>query len=570
MIQHPYVFLDHPTNLTRISSKLAVKKKRSKVDSQKTYRNNTKSNIIEKKSARVNKTLLAINTCEKDDTILREGSKPKTPSSQFRKTKLTYGKASSRAVSALKSNRVEPGKQKKATKLHIKCTNLTYSDVNKVDYAKENNCNPGNVVPVNKLLEMLKGIVTGRGKNSDELKIPQSTKGNSKPILKEDQIHPNKLLKTEYNEFITKAVQEVNAELKSKRSKINVTCREMKKDCTCLSGAFAYSLDHLLIGKQIGKGAYASVRLAFNKRMDRKVALKIYDKSKLMEPQKQRNLKNEIGILEKLNHPHILKLYSAFDTKNHVVLEMEYIGGPSLHGLLKSKDKRRLDEPKAKKILIQILKGLKHCHSNNISHRDIKLENLLLDENENIKIIDFGFSTCMPLHKKIRIFCGTPSYMSPEIVLRKEYAGPPADIWALGVLLYALLCGTFPFKGSTDKELYRHISQGKFHFPEQLSSASRSLISKMLTVNPNKRPNVYEILNDPWLVTSDEIIELNLKKNPPVNVEVSNGILRKRLDLTLNFSTSKLPLGTIPHSAANRNIGNNAIQTKCKDRKSVV
>ena len=87
--------------------------------------------------------------------------------------------------------------------------------------------------------------------------------------------------------------------------------------------------------------------------------------------------------------------------------------------------------------------------------------------------------------------------MSPEIVLRKEYAGPPADIWALGVLLYALLCGTFPFKGSTDKELYRHISQGKFHFPEQLSSASRSLISKMLTVNPNKRPNVYGILNDP-------------------------------------------------------------------------
>ena len=172
-------------------------------------------------------------------------------------------------MSTLKSNRVEPGKQKKATKLNIKCTNLTYSDVNKADYAKENNCNPGNVVPVNKLLEMLKGIVTGRGKNSDELKIPQSTKGNSKPILKEDQIHPNKLLKTEYNEFITKAVQEVNAELKSKRSKINVTCREMKKDCTCLSGAFAYSLDHLLLGKQIGKGAYASVRLAFNKRMYR-------------------------------------------------------------------------------------------------------------------------------------------------------------------------------------------------------------------------------------------------------------------------------------------------------------
>ena len=85
-----------------------------------------------------------------------------------------------------------------------------------------------------------------------------------------------------------------------------------------------------------------------------------------------------------------------------------------------------------------------YCHSRCIAHRDIKLENLLMDEQGILKIIDFGFSTCIPNDKMVKMFCGTPSYMAPEIVLKKEYCGPPADVWALGVLLYALLCGYFP------------------------------------------------------------------------------------------------------------------------------
>jgi MAP/microtubule affinity-regulating kinase len=95
---------------------------------------------------------------------------------------------------------------------------------------------------------------------------------------------------------------------------------------------------------------------------------------------------------------------------------MEYVGGPSLHGYLKSKPNRRLEEFDAKRIFKQILEGIKYCHSRCITHRDIKLENLLLDDNNNVKIIDFGFSTCIPNEKKIKMFCGTPSYMAPEIV----------------------------------------------------------------------------------------------------------------------------------------------------------
>jgi MAP/microtubule affinity-regulating kinase len=144
---------------------------------------------------------------------------------------------------------------------------------------------------------------------------------------------------------------------------------------------------------------------------------------------------------------------------------MEYIGGGSLHGYLKSKSNRRLEEYDAKRIFKDILDGLKYCHSRCITHRDIKLENLLLDDNGVMKMIDFGFSTCVPNDKKIKIFCGTPSYMAPEIVRKTEYCGPPADIWALGVLLFTCLSGQFPYRGATDEELYDKICRADYNLP---------------------------------------------------------------------------------------------------------
>jgi serine/threonine protein kinase len=99
------------------------------------------------------------------------------------------------------------------------------------------------------------------------------------------------------------------------------------------------------------------------------------------------------------------------------------------------------------------------------------LENILLDGEKNVKVIDYGFSTCIPNDKKIKIFCGTPSYMAPEIVNKTEYCGPPADIWALGILLYAMLSGSFPFRGSTDKDLYRRITRGTFNMPDHITES---------------------------------------------------------------------------------------------------
>jgi MAP/microtubule affinity-regulating kinase len=121
----------------------------------------------------------------------------------------------------------------------------------------------------------------------------------------------------------------------------------------------------------------------------------------------------------------------------------------------------------------------------NIAHRDIKLENIILDEELNPKIIDFGFSTCIQADKKIKIFCGTPSYMAPEVVQRKEYRGEGADIWALGVMLFVCITGIFPFKGATDQELYKKINNSDYPKTELLFSRTVSdLIGKLLKINP--------------------------------------------------------------------------------------
>ena len=114
------------------------------------------------------------------------------------------------------------------------------------------------------------------------------------------------------------------------------------------------------------------------------------------------------------------------------------------------------------------------------------MENILLNESKNeVKLIDFGFSTCIPNDKKIKIFCGTPSYMAPEIVSKVEYAGPPADIWALGVLLFALLCGRFPFRGKDDKELYSRICRIELDIPEHVSLSAKNFLYKLFKKDPD-------------------------------------------------------------------------------------
>lgn len=285
-------------------------------------------------------------------------------------------------------------------------------------------------------------------------------------------------------------------------------------------------LENFILGCEIGKGAYAVVRSGKNVENNAKVAVKIYDKGKLNSDSKLKNVEREIRILGKMNHPNIVKLFKTIENKNSLNLVMEFVGGCSLLVYLKGKEDRKVCEGEARRIFRQILMALEYCHRMNITHRDIKLENILIDHNQNIKIIDFGFSTCFPNEKKFRLFCGTPSYMSPEIVQKQESHGPPSDIWAAGVVLYVLTTGTFPFKANHSSELYQKIQKGTYLIPSALSPDLLHLLTSMLSLDPQKRPTASDCLNAQWFkektMKKTQSISEKFKEVPQITVNLNN------------------------------------------------
>lgn len=174
-------------------------------------------------------------------------------------------------------------------------------------------------------------------------------------------------------------------------------------------------------------------------------------------------------------------------------LVMEFVGSDSLHSYLKSKPDRRLEESEAKRIFQQVISAVSYMHERNFVHRDIKLENILMDDKLNTKIIDFGFSIYIPPDKKLSIFCGTPQYMSPEIVAKKEYFGSPADVWATGILLFVMLVGSFPFRAADEKKLYQKILKSEFLVPAHVSSAAENLLRRLLHQSPTDRITAEEV-----------------------------------------------------------------------------
>jgi serine/threonine protein kinase len=265
------------------------------------------------------------------------------------------------------------------------------------------------------------------------------------------------------------------------------------------------------VGKIIGKGAYALVRVGLQKKWNRRVAIKIYDRKMLENPGRQRAVKSEINILTKLQHPNIIQLFEVIESNNHLNLILEYVPGPSLQFYLKSKQRKMLRESEARVMFRKIVEAVDYCHKMNVNHRDLKLENILIDPVNGPKLIDFGFATCLPQNFKARIYCGTPTYMSPEIVKKEEYDGAKADMWALGVLLFTLLTGTFPFSGEfcsyyilwkifffftgkSEQEVFSKICRGSFVFPIELTAEVRSLIKNLLNMEMDKRPTAEEVI----------------------------------------------------------------------------
>jgi len=278
------------------------------------------------------------------------------------------------------------------------------------------------------------------------------------------------------------------------------------------------TLDYYRLIKMIGKGAFGKVYLGVHLLTGKYVAIKSIEKQYMRDENSKRKVLQEVVILKKVNHKNVIRLLEVFENKKYLFIVLEYASQGDLLTYVKSRGK--LDEKDAKRLFLQITKGIQYCHHSLILHRDVKLDNILLDENSNVKVCDFGVSRFIRKGQIINEQCGTPAYIAPEIIRDKGYEGCYADIWSMGVLLYAMVTGTVPFKATNLEDLHRGILSGKFSFPEGPGPEVKDLISRMIKLNPYSRISIDDIANHIWfsdvsVIESEttEEIEPNYKKN---------------------------------------------------------
>ena len=258
-------------------------------------------------------------------------------------------------------------------------------------------------------------------------------------------------------------------------------------------------ISDFILSKDIGEGYFGKVKLGIFKPTNEKYAIKIINK-KLMKIKMKKSKFKEIDITKKFNHINVIYVYKVIDTPENYYIVMEYCKNGELFEYISKKE--RLDEDEASSFFYQIINGVEYIHSKGIAHRDLKLENLLLTEDNIIKIIDFGLSHEFNGKDLLKTKCGSPSYASPELIAQPFYDGFKSDIWCCGIILYAMLCGYLPFDGDEDKDgkdvLFKNIIEGNLEFPKFISELAKDLIIRLLNVDAKERISIPEIKKHPF------------------------------------------------------------------------
>ncbi|KAL4722164.1 hypothetical protein ACLX1H_010939 [Fusarium chlamydosporum] len=291
------------------------------------------------------------------------------------------------------------------------------------------------------------------------------------------------------------------------------------------------SVGNYALGRLIGKGSFGKVYLASHKLTNgsKQVVLKSANKG-------DSNLAREIHHHRQFIHPHIARLYEVIVTENMVWMVLEYCSGDELYNHLL--EHGPLPVEKVQKIFTQLVGAVSYVHNQSCVHRDLKLENILFDKHENVKLVDFGFTREYEGRTNhLQTFCGTICYSAPEMLKGEKYAGEKVDVWSLGIILYALLCGELPFDDDDDNVTRTKILSEEPKFPDHMPPDAIPLIKALLSKRPLLRPALPEILSNTFLAehAPTQRAILDVQQAPPFSTPLEKDCLQRMRSAGVNI-----------------------------------
>ncbi|KGQ10752.1 Serine/threonine-protein kinase KIN4 [Beauveria bassiana D1-5] len=322
-----------------------------------------------------------------------------------------------------------------------------------------------------------------------------------------------------------------------------------------------------ILGNTIGEGEFGKVKLGWKQDSSVQaspcVAIKLIKRDTVgSNPSRLAKIRREVTILRGLHHPNIVRLFDMVETDRYIGIILEYASGGELFDYILNH--RYLKDGSARRLFAQLVSGVGYLHKKGIVHRDLKLENLLLDSNRNIIITDFGFANTFDPHEDLseeeelnlqdreqvkrlgldsvrsngmrkgdlmQTSCGSPCYAAPELVVSDSlYTGRKVDVWSCGVILYAMLAGYLPFdddpanpEGDNINLLYKYIVMTPLTFPEYVTPHARDLLRRILVPNPRKRADLFEVARHSWLSEYAHVVEfITSSTTSPLDVQSGN------------------------------------------------
>lgn len=255
------------------------------------------------------------------------------------------------------------------------------------------------------------------------------------------------------------------------------------------------------LGRTLGEGNFGKVKQARHRGSGGQFAVKILERARVLSQRADEQICREIATLKLLAHPNVVRLHEVAASKTKIYMVLELVNGGELLDRIQAASEGKLPEQEARRLFQQLVDGVSYCHEKGVCHRDLKLENVLVDRKGNIKISDFGLSA-LPQHLGndglLHTTCGSPNYIAPEVLQNRGYDGSLSDIWSCGVILYVMLVGHLPFDDRNIVVLYQKIFKGDTQIPEWLSPGARNLLRRILEPDPAERIAMAEIKAHPW------------------------------------------------------------------------